>query len=158
MKHTTPKFPALLHGGDYNPGQWLDRPDILEQDIVLMKEAGCNVMSLGIFDWIRLEPQEGRYDFDWLEAIIDRLYANGIYTVLANPSGARPSWMAQKYPEVLRVGNDGERILFSGRHNHCLSSPVYRKKVHDINTALAKRFGAHPAVILWHISNEYGGE
>ena len=158
MKHTTPKFPALLHGGDYNPGQWLDRPDILEQDLVLMKEAGCNAMSLGIFDWIRLEPQEGRYDFDWLEAIIDRLYANGIYTVLATPSGARPSWMAQKYPEVLRVGSDGERILFSGRHNHCLSSPVYRKKVHDINAALAKRFGSHPAVILWHISNEYGGE
>ena len=158
MKHTTPKFPVLLHGGDYNPGQWLDRPDILEQDVALMKEAGCNAMSLGIFDWIRLEPEEGRYDLDWLEKIIDRLYAEGIYTVLATPSGARPSWMAQKYPEVLRVGSDGERILFSGRHNHCLSSPVYRKKVHDINVALAKRFGSHPAVILWHISNEYGGD
>ena len=60
----------------YNPGQWLDRPDILEQDIVLMKEAGCNAMSLGIFDWIRLEPQEGRYDFDWLEAIIAVSYTH----------------------------------------------------------------------------------
>ena len=64
---------ALLHGGDYNPGQWLDRPDILEQDVALMKEAGCNAMSLGIFDWIRLEPEEGSYDLDWLEKIIDRL-------------------------------------------------------------------------------------
>lgn len=158
MKHTTPKFPVLLHGGDYNPGQWLDCPEILKEDVSLMKEAGCNAMSVGIFDWIRLEPEEGRYDFDWLEDIINRMYENGIYTVLATPSGARPAWMAQKYPEVLRVNSDGKRILFSERHNHCYSSPMYREKVKAMNTALAKRFGSHPAVILWHISNEYGGD
>ena len=149
---------VLLHGGDYNPGQWLDRPDILKEDIRLMKLAGCNAMSVGIFDWERLEPEEGRYELDWLAEIIDNLYAEGIYTVLATPSGARPGWMAEKYPEVLRVNPDGRRILFAERHNHCLTSPIYREKVAQMNRALAERFGRHPAVILWHISNEYGGD
>ena len=149
---------TLLHGGDYNPGQWLDSPEILEEDLRLMKQAGCNAMTLAIFDWERLEPEEGRYEFDWLEAIIENLYRQGISTVLATPSGARPGWMAQKYPEVLRVNPDGRRILFSQRHNHCYTSPVYREKVQAMNRALAQRFGRHPAVILWHLSNEYGGE
>ena len=83
-------FPAFLHGGDYNPDQWLDRPDILAKDIELMKEAHVNTVSLGIFAWAHLEPEEGVYDFDWMEKIMDNLYANGIYTALAPPSGAKP--------------------------------------------------------------------
>ena len=157
MKETVTRVASLLHGGDYNPDQWLRYPDILEQDAVLMKKAGCNAMSIGIFAWAALEPEEGRYEFGWLDQVIDRLYQNGVYTVLATPSGARPGWMAEKYPEVLRVNADGRRIPFSARHNHCPSSPVYREKVRQINTALAERYSHHPAVILWHISNEYGG-
>ena len=148
----------ILHGCDYNPDQWLDRPDILAADIELMKKAEINCVSLGIFAWAKLESQEGEYDFDWLSRIIDSLYDNGIYTMLATPSGARPMWMAHKYPEVLRVERNLERIRPGGRHNHCYTSPVYRKKVWDINFKLSERFGNHPGVILWHISNEYGGE
>ena len=96
MNPLTPKFPHMLHGGDYNPDQWLDRPDILEEDIRLMKEAHINCVSVGIFAWAKLEPQEGVYDFDWLEKIIDNLYKNGIYTVLATPSGAKPVWMSTR--------------------------------------------------------------
>lgn len=158
MNALTPKFPHLLHGGDYNPDQWLDRPDILEKDIELMKEAHINCVSVAIFAWARLEPEEGRYDFDWLEKIITNLYENGIYTVLATPSGAKPRWMSEKYPEIRRVTSTGQRELSGGRHNHCYTSPVYREKVRAINTALAKRFSGHPGVILWHLSNEYGGE
>lgn len=152
-----PKYPHFLHGGDYNPDQWLDRPDILEKDIQLMKEAHVNCVSVGIFAWAHLEPQEGVYEFDWLEKIIDNLYANGIYTVLATPSGAKPLWMSEKYPEIRRVNDTMHRDLSGGRHNHCYTSPIYREKVREINTRLAQRFSNHPAVILWHISNEYGG-
>jgi len=152
------KVPHFLHGADYNPDQWLKYPEILEEDIRLMKLAGCNVMSVGIFAWSTLEPEEGKFNFSWLDKVIERLYKNGIYTILATPSGARPAWMSQKYPEVLRVGPNRVRNLHGKRHNHCYTSPVYREKVNIINTKLAQRYSNHPGVIAWHVSNEYGGE
>ena len=140
MKNRGPistKLPHLWHGGDYNPDQWLHDPAVLEEDVRLMRLAGCNAMSVAIFAWTALEPEEGRYDLGWLDGVIDRLHAAGIFTVLATPSGARPAWMAEKYPEVLRVQSDGRRNLFGVRHNHCFTSPVYRRKVLEINSRLA---------------------
>ena len=154
----TPRFPRFLHGGDYNPDQWLNYPEILEKDVELMKQAHVNCVSLGIFSWAFLEPEEGVYNFAWLDSVIDRLWENGIHVILATPSGARPAWMAQKYPEVLRVDDKFHRRHFGERHNHCPSSPVYQEKVRAIDTALAKRYANHPAVILWHISNEFSGD
>jgi beta-galactosidase len=148
----------MLHGCDYNPDQWLDRPDILAEDIAYMKEAGVNCVSLGIFAWAALEPAEGTYDFGWLGNIIENLHQNGILTILATPSGARPAWMAKRYPEVLRVGPDLVRNEMGDRHNHCYTSPVYREKIYAISRKLSETFGGHPGVILWHLSNEYGGE
>ena len=153
-----PQTGGFVHGGDYNPEQWLDRPDILEEDIRLMKKAGINSATLGVFSWSVLEPKEGEFHFEWLEAIIDRLYENGIYTVLATPSGARPAWLDAAYPEAMRVDRRGMRARHGGRHNHCMSSPKYREKVEIIDRKLAKRFGSHPGVILYHISNEFSGE
>ena len=117
----TPRFPVFLHGGDYNPDQWLDHPEILEQDIELMHKAHVNCVSIAIFAWARLEPEDGVYDFAWLDEVIDRLWRGGIHIILATPSGARPAWMAQKYPEVLRMNQHYERYHFGGRHNHCLT-------------------------------------
>ena len=148
----------LLHGGDYNPEQWLDRPDILAQDIELMKKARVNTVTLGVFSWSTLEPQEGVYTLDWLADIIHNLYANGIRTILATPSAARPAWLAHKYPEVRRVRADRVRELYNRRQNYCYTSPLYREKVRCIDQKLAQRFGSDPAVILWHISNEMGGD
>ena len=149
---------VLLHGCDYNPDQWLDCPGVLEEDIRLMKIAKINCVSLGIFAWSTLEPEEGVYRFEWLGNIINRLYENGIYTILATPSGARPIWMAKKHPEVLRVSSNLVRNHVGARHNHCYTSPYYRRKISEMNENLAKNFANHPGVILWHISNEYGGE
>ncbi len=154
----TPKYPHMLHGGDYNPDQWIAYPDILEKDIELMKKAHINNVSLGIFSWAHLEPRENEFDFKWMDEVIDKLYGAGIYVNLATPSGARPHWLADKYPEVLRVDERGVRAHFGFRHNHCMTSPVYRERVRIINTKLAQRYASHPAVIMWHISNEYGGE
>ena len=148
----------LLHGGDYNPEQWLDRPDILAQDIELMKKAHVNTVTLGVFSWSVLEPQEGVFQLDWLADIIHALYANGIYTILATPSAARPAWLAHKYPEVRRVRADRVRELYNRRQNYCYTSPIYREKVCLIDQKLAERFGRDPAVLLWHISNEMGGD
>ncbi len=152
------KFPHILHGGDYNPEQWLETPKIINEDFRLMKLAHCNTMTVGIFSWVALEPEEGKYRFDWLDDIMDRLAQNGMKAVLATPSGAKPPWMSQKYPEILRTQADRLKDLHGGRHNHCFTSPIYRKKVSRINRMLAERYGNHPALILWHISNEYSGE
>ena len=147
----------ILHGGDYNPEQWLDCPEILEEDIRLMKEAGVNCVTLGVFSWAVLEPEEGMYDFDWLEKIINDLGREGIQVVLATPSGAMPHWLTQKYPEVMQVQADGHRNLPGKRHNFCYTSPVMRQKITALDEALSKRFGRKDNVILWHLSNELAG-
>lgn len=149
---------SVLHGADYNPDQWDSVPNIVDNDIAMMRQAHCNVMSVGIFSWSKLEPKEGEYTFDWLDAVLDKLTAAGVRVFLATPTGARPAWMSQKYPEVLRVGADRVPALHGGRHNHCMSSPVYREKTRLINMQLAKRYAHHPAILGWHISNEYCGE
>ena len=152
------KVGGLVHGGDYNPDQWLDRPDILKQDIEYMKKAGINCVSLGIFSWSSYEPVENEYHFEWLEKIIDDLYQNGIYTILATPSGAKPAWLDKNYPDCLRVDNMGVRYHHGDRHNYCMSSQNFRTHLKKINTMLAERFAHHPALLMWHISNEMGGE
>ena len=148
---------TLLHGGDYNPDQWLKYPDILEEDIRFMKKANVNCVTLGVFSWAALERTEGEFDFIWLEEIIDRLYQNGIYTILATPTGAMPHWLTYKYEEVRKMTSDRVRRLHGERHNFCPSSPIMRVKMREINGRLSEKFGRHPGVIAWHISNEYGG-
>ena len=152
------KVNALLHGGDYNPDQWLDMPEIIGEDVRLMKLSGCNVVAIGIFSWTGLEPREGEFNFTWLDEIMDTMNENGVHVILATPSGAKPAWMAKKYPETLRVDETGHRYHYGERHNHCPSSPVYRDKVAIINRQLAERYQNHPALIMWHISNEFDGE
>lgn len=151
-------FDHIVHGGDYNPDQWIKTPEIWDEDMRLMKLAHINSATVGIFSWAMLEPEEGVYNFEWLDKIMDKLYENGIGAVLATPSGARPAWLAQKYPEVLRVPESGIRNEYGVRHNHCLTSPIYREKVQNINRMLAERYKDHPALKMWHISNEYSGD
>ena len=90
-----PKCPHMLHGGDYNPDQWKGTPEVWDDDMRLMKLAGCNAMTVGVFSWTALEPEEGRFDFSWLDAIMDKLAASNAFAVLATPSGAKPAWMAE---------------------------------------------------------------
>lgn len=151
-------FRKILHGGDYNPDQWLHAPEIIDEDFRLMKIAGCNTFSIGIFGWTSYEREEGSFDFDWLDRIMDRMADDGHKVLLATPSGAKPAWMSQKYPEICRVNPTGQRDPHWHRHNHCWSSPVYREKVRIINTKLVERYGKHPALSMWHVSNELGND
>lgn len=148
------KCPHILHGGDYNPDQW--PAEMVDEDLRLMELAHCNAMTIGIFAWARLEPEEGRYEFDWLDAVMDKLAAAGRYAVLATPTAAHPAWMSAAYPEVLRMGPDGRR-RHGGRVNYCLTSPLYRTRCAEIARCLAERYGRHPALLVWHVHNEYGG-
>lgn len=152
------KLPHIAYGADYNPEQWKLYPQIIQDDLKFMPEAHCNVMTLGVFSWTEYERQEGIYDFSFLDKIMDELNKINVKVILATPSGARPAWMAKEHPEVLRVNADRTKNLYGFRHNHCYTSPYYRKKTYQINKQLAKRYKDHPALIMWHISNELGGE
>ncbi len=158
-RYINDKCKVFLHGADYNPDQWYRQyPEIIKEDMRLMKEASCNVMAVGIFAWAALEPEEGKYDFTFMDQAMDNLAANGAYAILATPSGAKPAWLSQKYPEVLRYDQNFNQMHHGHRHNHCYTSPIYREKIAKMNRALAQRYKDHPALLLWHVSNEYGGE
>ena len=161
MKHNTlksqPTFSTgnrIWHGGDYNPDQWLDHPEIIDEDFRLFPLAGVNTVSIGIFSWARLEPEDGQYDFSWLDTLINRLASSGLKVILAAPTGSKPAWMSQKYPQILRCNSSRQRDLHGQRHNHCPTSPDYRRKAVELNKRLAERYKDHPALVLWHVSNE----
>ena len=149
--------PRLLHGADYNYEQWLDFPDILESDLKFFNDANINVLTAGIFLWSMVETDEGVFNFNWLDECFDRIHKNGQKIIFATPSGSKPAWLSEKYPEVCQMSADGVRQRHGGRHNHCRTSVKYREACVRINTELASRYGSHPALILWHVSNEYNG-
>ena len=151
-----PKARGLIHGGDYNPEQW--PRDVWAEDDALMKSAHWNSVTLGVFSWVSLEPEEGRYTFDWLDEVMEIQARSGRLVGLATPSAAAPAWLSQKYPETLRTGPDGVRRKHGNRVNYCWTSPTYRAKAREIAGKLAERYGQHEALAYWHVSNEYGGE
>ncbi|MDN8589745.1 beta-galactosidase [Paenibacillus sp. 11B] len=150
------KLPKMFYGGDYNPEQW-DHETHLE-DLRMFQLAGIDIATINVFSWALIQPDEVTYNFEGLDQFINSLYENGVYICLATSTAAHPAWMAKKYPDVLRVDADGRKRKFGGRHNSCPNSPTYRKYSEKIADKLAERYKDHPAVLVWHISNEYGGD
>lgn len=145
---------ALAFGGDYNPEQWPD--EVWAEDIELMQRAGVSLVTVGVFAWSMLEPEPGRYEFGWLDRVIDTLHRGGIGVDLATATATPPPWLIAQHPEIKPVTADGVRLEFGSRQGYCPSSPLFRDHATRLTTALAERYGDHPAVRLWHISNEYG--
>ncbi|MFD8972831.1 beta-galactosidase [Streptomyces sp. NPDC059593] len=150
----TDRLGGLAFGGDYNPEQW-DEP-VWKEDDELMRRARVNLATVGVFSWALLEPEEGRYDFAWLDAHIDRLHANGVAVDLATPTASPPPWFTLAHPDALAVRPDGTRLVHGSRDTYCLAAPAYRSAARRIASALAERYGDHPALALWHVHNEYG--
>ena len=144
----------LHFGGDYNPEQW--SKDVWIEDIRLMQNAGVNLVSLGIFSWANLEPSDGNYQFGWLDEIMDLLHEGGISVDLATATASPPAWLSAAHPEMLPVNFDGVRLEFGGRQAYCAASQVYREKAAALTEQLAARYAKHPAVVMWHVNNEYG--
>ncbi|WP_089774067.1 beta-galactosidase [Ruania alba] len=161
---TTPAKPAIPswpigltvmgYGGDYNPEQW--PMEVRLEDIAMMREAGVNLVSLAIFSWATLEPREGRYDWTWLDNILDRLQAAGVKVALATATASPPPWLTANHPEILPRTAEGVELHQGGRQSYAPSSPVYREYAVKMAKAIAERYAEHPALALWHIDNEIG--
>lgn len=152
------KFPFVWHGGDYCPEQWQYAPEILNEDMRLFDKVGINALTVNMFAWSTIEPEEGKYDFSYLDDVFERAEKHGKLIILGTPSGARPAYMAKKYPEILRTNELGQKNLFGNRHNHCFTSPKYRELTAKIDGELAKRYKNSKSLAMWHISNEFNGE
>ncbi|MDO3410750.1 beta-galactosidase [Saccharibacillus sp. CPCC 101409] len=150
------KLPKIFYGGDYNPEQWDE--ETRREDLRMFNLAGIDIATVNVFAWALNQPDETTYNFEWLDQLIDSLHHNGTYVCLATSTAAHPAWMAKRYPDVLRTDADGRKRKFGGRHNSCPNSPTYRKYSEAIADRLAERYKDHPAVLVWHVSNEYGGD
>ena len=143
-----------VYGGDYNPEQWPE--DIWLEDVRLMREAGVNLVSLGVFAWSRLEPSPGEYDFAWLDRAMDLLHEHDIGVNLATATASPPPWLAALHPSSLPVRMDGTRLSTGSRQAYCPSSTAFRAAASALTRRIAARYGAHPALKMWHVGNEYG--
>lgn len=156
------RLPAFYFGGDYNPEQWTpefgyDDESIWREDMRLMKLAGVNVATIGVFSWVSLQPDEHTFTFAWLDRVMDLLAENGIYACLATATAAQPAWLSVAYPDVLPVDPMGVRRGHGERQNYCPSSPDFRRLSRGLARQIAERYRNHPALLLWHVSNEYTG-
>lgn len=148
----------FLHGGDYNPEQWISDMKLVESDIQKLKQANINTVTLGMFSWSVLEPTEGNYNFEWLEKIFKILKENNMSVIMGTPTAARPHWLAQTYPNTSRVNENGVRELSGFRHNHCMQSAEFREKAQNIIELLIETVTQYEIIHSWHINNEFGGQ
>jgi len=144
----------IWYGGDYNPDQWPE--EVWDDDVRLMKKAGVNLVSVGIFSWAKIETSEGVYDFDWLDRIIDKLGEAGIAVDLASATASPPIWLTQAHPEVLWKDYRGDVCQPGARQHWRPTSPVFREYALKLCRAMAEHYKGNPYVVAWHVSNEYG--
>ncbi|ONI75681.1 beta-galactosidase [Kribbella sp. ALI-6-A] len=145
---------GLYYGGDYNPEQW--SPQVWKEDVALMREAGVNLVTVGVFAWSSLEPAPGTYEFGWLDQVMDLLGSAGVQVDLATPTASPPPWFSLRHPDALPVNADGVRLTHGSRDTYCACAPAYREAAAGIARALGERYAGHPALAMWHVHNEYG--
>jgi len=143
----------LYYGAAYYPETWPESE--IDKDIERMKELNMNVMRMAEFSWSKMEPEEGKYEFEWLHKIVDKLHANGIDVVLGTPTATPPAWMWEKYPEIARVDDEGLKTIHGARRSCSFTSAIYREKSVQIVEQMAKEFGNKPGVIGWQTDNEF---
>ncbi|WP_328608407.1 beta-galactosidase [Amycolatopsis sp. NBC_00345] len=147
-------FDRIHYGGDYNPEHW--SPEVWDEDVKLMAEAGVSLVTMGIYSWAQVEPRPGEFDFGWFDTVMDKLSGNGVAACLATMTASPPPWLSHRYPEILPVRADGTRLSAGARQQFCPSSQVFREHAARLVEQVATRYAGHPALAMWHIGNEFG--
>jgi len=146
--------PGIALGCDYNPEQWPE--SVWAEDVELMREAGVGFVTVGVFSWALLQPGPGHFEFGWLDRVLDLMHANGIAVDLATATASPPAWLARSHPETLVQDQAGHRLSPGSRQNFCPSSPIFAEHALALVDAMATRYAGHPALAMWHVSNEIG--
>ncbi|MCF7940897.1 MAG: beta-galactosidase [Spirochaetia bacterium] len=147
------RLKGFAYGGDYNPEQW--GPEYWVEDMKLMKKAGVNLISLGIFSWAKLQKDEQTFDFSWLDTVMDLLAEYGIAADLATATAAVPAWAYGRYPDLFPVDKQGNRLWYGSRQTYCPNSPSYHRLTAALVRMIGERYKDHPALAMWHVNNEY---
>ena len=142
----------IQFGTDYYPEDW--PPERTEIDAQLMQQAKFTFVRVADTNWERMEPEEGHYDFAWLDRVVDILHRHGMRVVMCTSSYIPPAWLIQKHPDFYLVQEDGSRHRWGGEGYMCLNNPAYLQYVAKLVNALAEHYGHNPGVIGWQIDNE----
>jgi beta-galactosidase len=149
-----PGLPEYAFGGDYNPEQWPE--EVWLEDMRLMREAGVNLVTVGVFSWAKLQPTEHTWSFEWLDRVLDLCHENGIKVDLATATASPPPWLGLNHPSTLAVDDSGVRMAWGARQHYSPSSSQFKKFSLQLVEKMVERYGNHPAVVMWHVGNEYG--
>lgn len=138
----------------FYPEQW---PEMnLLEEFKTMRDIGIQHVRMGEFSWTKLEPTSGCYNFNWLDEAMDAASYCGLKVTLGTPTATPPSWLIQKFPEVLSRDSQGRIRKFGSRRHYCFSSSKYREESSRILHQIAKHYAFHPALFAWQTDNEYG--
>lgn len=144
----------MAFGGDYNPEQWPE--SVWTDDVELMQRAGVTFVTVGVFAWATLQPRPGAFEPEWLDRVLDMLHGAGIRVDLATATASPPPWLAHRFPEIVPVDEYGRRYFLGSRQTWCPSSTAYREHALALVEQIASRYSGHPALTMWHVSNELG--
>ncbi|MFC4783366.1 beta-galactosidase [Nocardioides sp. MAHUQ-72] len=154
MDRLTERLQGMAFGGDYNPEQW--SPEVWLEDMALMREASVNLVTVGVFAWSLVEPRPGEFDFTVLDQVLDLAHRNDIAVDLATATASPPPWFTRLHPDAMLVDAQGVPRTHGARQAYCPSSPAFREAAARLCSRIVDRYADHPAVVLWHVSNEYG--
>ncbi|WP_422661480.1 beta-galactosidase [Paenibacillus sp. EC2-1] len=146
----------MLYGACYYPEH--REQDRWEEDLQLMNSAKINALRIGEFAWKRFEPEDGGYDFSWMDSFIELAGSYGIQIVLCPPMRTIPVWLSENDPSLHIENHNGDRLEHASRYTFCINHPLLRVKAHALASSMAIRYGSHPQVIGWHLDNEIGDE
>jgi beta-galactosidase len=138
----------------YYPEHW---PEAMwAEDARRMREMGLRLVRIGEFAWSRIEPEPGTFDWGWLDRAIETLHTAGLKVILGTPTATPPKWLIDRMPDMVAIDEQGRPRGFGSRRHYCFSHQEYRAECRRIVTALAQRYGTHPAIVMWQTDNEYG--
>ena len=143
----------LYHGAAYYPELWNE--EVIHEDIEMMKKTGINVVRIGEFAWSSMEAEEGKFDLSFFYNVINKLYENGIETIMCTPTPTPPIWFTDGHPERMYVDQDGKVMGHGSRQHACTNHPYFRERAALITEHIAKELGNLPGIIGWQIDNEF---